>query len=514
MPEMKTAVIYTRVSTTEQADTGTSLQTQEQACRAWCTTRGLDVAAVFSDAGESAKTADRPQFLALMDWSRQHKPEVCCVWKFDRWARNSTDHAVACAALGKHGTRLVSATEAASDDPAGRLLQTVLSGIAQFDNEVRAERAKQAMRQVAMRGGWVTNAPLGFMHSRAGNLPILVEDPEWSPLIRDMFEGLAEGRRTLHQTVLLASEHRVKASNARKLLRLPAYAGVVRSKLTGGRDVQAAFPGLVSWPVWLAAQDAMDGKKHPNTYRKQHPDFPLRGVLRCSVCGRPVSGCWSRGRAGGVYGYYQCKAGHVRGRAESVHSQWVGILAGLEKYADLMTEIRTHLREMLQDHVDAAAAVVLDAEAERNRLTQRRARLLEAYLSGALGRDEFTQRDNEIAARIQAAGQNVIETGDWSADMSGAMAQCVSFLEDPVKVWGGIDVSKRVRFAKALFGDGLTLESGGVIRTAASSGLAGALAMASAERDTMAPPRGVEKNQTVLKLLDSVKEFATTCAAA
>ena len=57
------AVIYCRVSTVEQAS-NLSLPTQEQACREYCARQGYDVDQVFVDAGESAKTIDRPEFRA------------------------------------------------------------------------------------------------------------------------------------------------------------------------------------------------------------------------------------------------------------------------------------------------------------------------------------------------------------------------------------------------------------------------------------------------------------------
>ena len=52
------AVIYCRVSTKEQAQ-NLSLPTQLRACRDYCEREGYEVAKVFIDAGESAKTIDR-----------------------------------------------------------------------------------------------------------------------------------------------------------------------------------------------------------------------------------------------------------------------------------------------------------------------------------------------------------------------------------------------------------------------------------------------------------------------
>jgi hypothetical protein len=39
---------------------------------------------------------------------------------------------------------------------------------------------------------------------------------------------------------------------------------------------------------------------------RNHPDFPLRGFVRCERCGRPLMGSWSKGR-NGHYAYYHCQ---------------------------------------------------------------------------------------------------------------------------------------------------------------------------------------------------------------
>ena len=40
--------------------------------------------------------------------------------------------------------------------------------------------------------------------------------------------------------------------------------------------------------------------------QRNHPAFPLRGLVRCGVCGRPLTGSWSKGR-NCRYAYYHCR---------------------------------------------------------------------------------------------------------------------------------------------------------------------------------------------------------------
>ena len=59
------AVIYTCVSTKEQSQEGYSLAAQRDACLQWITSHDGELVAEFCDAGESARTADRPEFKRL-----------------------------------------------------------------------------------------------------------------------------------------------------------------------------------------------------------------------------------------------------------------------------------------------------------------------------------------------------------------------------------------------------------------------------------------------------------------
>ena len=115
---MKTAIIYTRVSSTDQVS-GTSLETQERDIRAYCARNEYEVAAHFQDAGESAKTADRPGLIQALENARKRRANAFIVWKLDRLSRDTQDGLHIRGSLAKHGCELVSISEPLSNDPMG-----------------------------------------------------------------------------------------------------------------------------------------------------------------------------------------------------------------------------------------------------------------------------------------------------------------------------------------------------------------------------------------------------------
>ncbi len=60
------AVGYVRVSTEKQADFGVSLDAQTEKIRAMAVVQGVELSEIVVDAGESAKSLDRPGMVRLL----------------------------------------------------------------------------------------------------------------------------------------------------------------------------------------------------------------------------------------------------------------------------------------------------------------------------------------------------------------------------------------------------------------------------------------------------------------
>lgn len=91
---MGKAVLYIRVSDSRQVD-NTSLASQEEISRQWCQSRGIEVERVFTDAGESAKTADRTEFQRMFVYLKRMRGSIThlLVYKLDRFSRSVADTA-------------------------------------------------------------------------------------------------------------------------------------------------------------------------------------------------------------------------------------------------------------------------------------------------------------------------------------------------------------------------------------------------------------------------------------
>ena len=135
------AILYLRVSTEEQVD-NFSLDTQEELCRKEAEKRGYQVTQVFREEGRSAKNiSGRPILISLLEYCRKHKREVQAlfVYRLDRVSRITADYLAIRKKLGEQDVTIVSATEPTGDSPTEKLVETILAGFAQLDNDIRSQ---------------------------------------------------------------------------------------------------------------------------------------------------------------------------------------------------------------------------------------------------------------------------------------------------------------------------------------------------------------------------------------
>ena len=90
--ERKTAGVYIRVSTEDQAREGFSLGEQQEKLLQLCSFKDLEVYKVYKDAGISVKDMEhRPAFQEMLQDMRDEKINYIVAYKLDRVTRSARD---------------------------------------------------------------------------------------------------------------------------------------------------------------------------------------------------------------------------------------------------------------------------------------------------------------------------------------------------------------------------------------------------------------------------------------
>jgi len=88
-----TAIIYIRVSTSEQAEFGYSLKAQKEICQDYAIRNKYKILKVFIEKGESAKTANRTELKNMLSYVKSNKNKIdsLIIYKMDRLSRDIYD---------------------------------------------------------------------------------------------------------------------------------------------------------------------------------------------------------------------------------------------------------------------------------------------------------------------------------------------------------------------------------------------------------------------------------------
>lgn len=168
---------YIRVSTTDQATDGVSLDAQKARIEAWCTGHGYELKDVFVDAGISGGRADnRP---ALQDALNAvvENGGVLVVYSLSRLARSTKDTLAIADRLDRAEADLVSLTERIdTTSAAGRMVFRMLAVLSEFERDLVSERTTAAMTHKRLKNERVGTIPFGY--ELAGDGVTLVQNIE------------------------------------------------------------------------------------------------------------------------------------------------------------------------------------------------------------------------------------------------------------------------------------------------------------------------------------------------
>lgn len=204
---------YCRVSTTDQADNGVSLDAQTEKIRTWSAAHGFEVRQILVDRGLSGGRSDnRP---ALQEALRTvGRGDSLVVYSLSRLARSTRDTLSIAETLERKGADLVSLSERIdTTSSTGKMVFRLLAVLSEFERDVVSERTSMAMRHLRSCGRYTGgHEPYGFR--RIGDE--LKAVPEEIEVIRVIRRLRTEGK-SLRAISRLLEDQGVRSRSGRAL---------------------------------------------------------------------------------------------------------------------------------------------------------------------------------------------------------------------------------------------------------------------------------------------------------
>jgi site-specific DNA recombinase len=302
-------VIYTRVSTEDQAREGVSLSSQLERCRALLLSKGVNDPIHVEDAGFSAKDLMRPGAKRVLELVKTGSVKGICVWKLDRLSRSVSDLCSLVKLCNQNNIELVSVTENLDTESAvGRMFLGILGTFGQYEREAISERVGASMRLLKSKGAFVGGpVPAGLVViGPPGNKKLIVH-PEHGPIVAQVWHRCLEGESLAELSDWLRSNG-VQSPRNRPWSR-QAVARLIRQRRYIGQ--------LIDLDTFVRAAKALVDRR-PNDRagfgegarkkigRGTNRIWVLGSVGRCALCGGRLVGVTSCGRHGQAYPYYRC----------------------------------------------------------------------------------------------------------------------------------------------------------------------------------------------------------------
>ena len=428
------ADLYLRVSTTEQADEGYSVEEQETKLRAYCQAMGFKINNVCVDPGFSGATMDRPGLKELIADVQCGRCKKILVWKLDRLSRSQKDTLILLEDVFlANNCDFISIMESFdTSTPFGRCIVGILAAFAQMERD--NIRIRTTMGRVAkIRKGYFSgsHAPTGYKFKEGCNE--LLVDPYTSIMVCEVFRLFLEGAGLSAISRHMLDKYGTgqydwsKNTAIRRILSNPVYMGKVRLK---GELFNGIHEAIISETDWYMAAALLQHNKaiDKRSYRfssgtSGRGDNLLTGLLFCGDCGarmyaRKVSKtkkkyiCHSVARTSPA----MIKSDNCSNR---LHPYTVEELEALvvNEIKKLSVD-RSYFDSMVEKCRDEAPADFSALQERMSEVDKQMDRLLNLYQTGLVNLEEISSRLGNLKDEKEKLQQNLISLDSAQAQGS------------------------------------------------------------------------------------------------
>lgn len=409
---MKTAAVYIRVSTDEQAREGYSLDAQLKAIKKYSQNNDIliDSKYIFSDEGISGRKAEkRPAFMEMIKQakSKPRKFDIILVHKFDRFSRNREDSVVYKSLLKKeYGIPVISISEPLDpDDKMSVIMEAFLEAMAEYYSLNLSSEVKKGQLEKHSKGELQTNPSFGY---NVSNNKLIINKDE-ANVVKLIFEQYAIDNLPMMQIAKNINALNIKTKRGRHfenrtiyyILNNPVYIGKLR--YTPGRKnsynfddpntilVDGQHESIISIELWNSTQMKLTKNakwKKPKQHIDINPKHWTKGLIRCKECGCTMVTCGKT--------KLRCN-GYNKGKCSNSSTILISDVYNLitSNIKQIMKSGKIeHIVQNKKEKKENNQYLVLQHQLEQ--LSEKEVRIKEAYREGIDTLDEYKENKNII----------------------------------------------------------------------------------------------------------------------
>ena len=386
--KIKSAGIYIRVSTFDQAREGFSLGEQEERLKEFCNFKRYNIYKVYQDAGISAKNDKRPAYQEMIEDVKKGNINVIVALKLDRLTRSVYDIEKLMKFVNDYECDIdCMADESNTTTSNGRMVMRIMTSVSQNEIEKCSERTKFGMAGAIKNGHIPNRTGLGFKRENKK----LVPDPLTKDIIVRIFDLYLEGKS--HQAIAnIYNKEKVLGktnwydSTIQKILSNELYKG---DYVNGKRTKHPTYYENVIEPI--VSKEKWESCQYQKLRNARHYErtatYLFTNKLKCSKCGNFLGGHATTKTNGKKYYYYKCNTCKTYFNEIDIEKELKAFMLELAKQDDLINNYYTpFIKSKLEDKTE-------DYKKEIKELDKQLDRIKTAYIKGVVKLEDF---DKEI----------------------------------------------------------------------------------------------------------------------
>ena len=472
----KRALAYVRISSERQIN-GESPETQRSTIQKYADSNNIEIANWFYDEAKSGKNADRAELQNLLGEALKQRGKIdyVIVYKMNRASRDIDSYIMGFRfKLNSIGITVRSATEQFDDSAMGHFMEIFHVMVGQMDNENKRDFTVDNMTSLAMQGYWQHPPIIGYSISKilneVGKSRPTLKPNSSAPLVKDVLERFSEGdisKAELSRYAVdigLRSRYGKKLSqdSINRLIKSPTYAGYISDNFTHYELVDAKHPPIISKEVYKINQTLIYGvnTKKGEERKQNHPDYPLKGLVRCPSCKNALYASAPRTGAGGVSPRYHCSRASCKGKVRSIkastmHDTFIDLLKQIKPEDNILRLYKEILIDESSQHLGKLNRKISRLRRELDDIANSRMSAIKKYNNDTLTLEE----KNELIDELDKDKFHI--TGDLN-DLLGAqnvqeadIDLAINIMEQVDKQWEISSLDNQQRFQTMLFPEGL-----------------------------------------------------------
>lgn len=452
-------IVYTRVSTLEQAQNNGSLEVQLKYCKQFGINNKIPIANYFGGCYESAKTDGRKEFMRMLDYARKNKNiSYIIVFNYDRFSRTGAAASKLSEELRKEGIIVKSVTQDIDTSTAiGRLQENFFHMLNNFDNSLKSERTIINTREVMLKGYWPYKLPVGYDNlkpkHRACFHEYVINDA--GKELKKGFYMLLEGKYLFLDIIdrLKLKGVEITEKSFRHIFSNPFYAGYITGKLVDGKLIKGKHPALIDLKTFLAVQELLNNNPVAGIPKvSRHNDVPLKAFAKDALSEIPLTGYKTKG-----IWYYKTKVSPIplNVKAEKLNNHFEDFLRLYQYNPAFKGKLQKTISERLKKRLStqkSESAVLKKKISEKQTLLEK---LEKKFISDLISEDIYQNHRAKILEEIRLLDLENKSAEISSSNLEKSVFKCLQIAQNLSHTWVSANYLQKQQLQKLIFPEGI-----------------------------------------------------------